>query len=198
MFFLRPFLFFPLSLAPVACLAQAPEARIVFDKTHHDFGRILDFKAASHRCIVTNSGSAPLRILELRPSCGCSVPSVGKNLLEPGENTFIEVEFNPSGMQGSVRQSVSVISDDPENPSTLLTFEASAVPEIMPSAPVLFFNKLPRSSSASSSIRLQSGTDQPVAVTEINITDAPYITCDAQAEGLLAVTKKLSKLANFY
>lgn len=180
---MRSSLFFATSLAPIVCLAQASEPGIVFDRTHHDFGRIPDYKVVSHRYIVTNRGSAPLRIKEVRPSCGCSVPSVGKHLLEPGESTFIEVQFNPSGMAGSIHKSLAVISDDPENPNTLLTFEAGVFREIIPSTSVVYFHKVSRNASMSATIRLESGNGKPVNLTEIQFQNALYLLCTQQKDG---------------
>jgi hypothetical protein len=180
---LRSFLFFALFLAPIVCLAQTSEPGIVFDRTHHDFGRIPDYKVVSHRYMVTNSGNALLRIKEVRPSCGCSISNVGKHLLKPGESTFIEAQFNPSGMSGSIHKSLAVISDDPKNPNILLTFEAGVFREIIPSTSVIFFHKVPRNASMSADIRIASGNGQSVNVTRIQFQDAPYLSCTQQKDG---------------
>ena len=170
-------------LFPPLCLAQAPAPAISFDNTHYDFGNISQDEVVSHRYQVTNKGSAPLQIKEIRPSCGCSYTVLGRRLLPPGESTFIEVQFDPTGMIGTIHKSLDVISDDPSNPSSLLTFEASVTREIMPSTTIVFFNELSRGGSASSKIRLQSGEGQPVVVTDAKIPGAPYLSCSPQKDG---------------
>jgi len=100
---LLPFLRFH----PVCCTRTIPV--ISFDKTHHDFGTISDFQKVTHRYRLTNSGKATLLIKEIRPSCGCSHTVVGKMALQPGENTYIEVHFDPTGITGSTHKYLEVI-----------------------------------------------------------------------------------------
>jgi len=170
-------------LLPALCLAQAPAPAISFDNTHHDFGRIFQDEVVSYRYRVSNKGSAPLQIKEIRPSCGCSYTVLGQRTIPPGESTFIEVRFDPTGMMGTIHKSLDVISDDPSSPNSLLTFEASVVQEIMPSTTVVFFREVSRSASASSKIHLQSGDEQPIVVTEAKIPGAPYLSCSPQKNG---------------
>ena len=102
--------------------------------------------------------------------------------LEPSETTSIEIYFNSSGMLGNVHKSITVTSDDPVNPKVELTFGASVVREIMPSKSVAIFDELSRYTSASTTIRLESGMESPVEITAVK-NSAPYITCEIQREG---------------
>jgi len=163
-------------------MAQTSAPIISFEKTHHDFGKVSPGTKVAHKFNVTNEGNVPLQIKEIIPSCGCTITKLPKWKLEPGENTFIEVIFNSSGMLGNIRKSITVISDDLVNPKVELTFGAGVVQEIMPSKSVVIFNEISRYASASSAtIRLESGTEFPVEVTEILIP-VPYITCEAHNE----------------
>jgi hypothetical protein len=169
-------------LIPVVCLAQTSVPVISFEKTHHDFGKMSPGKFVSHKFNITNIGNAPLQIKEVRESCSCSKTMLPKHRLNPGESTFVEIHFNSSGMLGNVHKSITLISDDPVNPNVKLTFGASVVQEIMPSKSVVLFNEVSRYASVSSTIRLESGTDKHVEVSEVKIP-VPYITCETQSEG---------------
>ena len=171
-----------LFLCPVVCLAQATAPVISFDKTHHNFGKMSPNKNVSHKFTITNTGNAPLHIKEVRESCNCSKATVPKWRLNPGESTFIEVRFSSIGMIGNVQKSVELISDDPANPKQQLTFEASVIHEVMPSASVVFFSEISRFSTASSTIRLESGNEQPVVVTDVKVP-VPYLFCETHQEG---------------
>jgi len=137
----------------------------------------------SHKYQVSNNGNAQLHIKEIQVSCSCSRPVLGQHRLNPGESTFIQVYFDAIGMMGAVHKSLNVISNDPQNPNVQLAFEASVVHEIMPSKSIVFFNEVSRYSTASSTIRLESGNEIPVVVTDIRIPDAPYLSCDTRKEG---------------
>ena len=171
-----------LFLCPVLCLAQTAAPVISFSKTHHDFGRVLQGNKVSYKYEVTNKGNAPLQIKEVRPSCGCTYTMVGQGLLKPGENTFIEAQFDSAGMVGSIHKFLEVISNDPSNPNTLLNFDASIICEIMSSASLVLFSEISRFSTSSSTIRLESGNERPVVVTDIKIA-VPYISSKTQQEG---------------
>jgi len=171
-------------LALFNCIAQAQEPVISFDNTHHNFGKILNDQKVSHRYRLLNKGTAPLQIREIRPACGCTSVVVGQRRLASGGEAFIEVQFNPKDLIGNVHKSVSVLSNDPKNPETLLTFEAGVMREIMPSATSLLFNDISRTGPAiTKTIRLQSWNEQPVVVTDTKIPKASYLSCNPQQEG---------------
>jgi hypothetical protein len=169
-------------LAPIVCMAQgAPH--ITYDATHFDFGKIAADAKVSHRFKVTNTGKAPLNITRLNPSCGCTSTVLGKWTLAPEESTEVEVTFNPAGFRGVSRKSIQVVSDDPVSPTTTLTFEADVVLEIMPSTDSVFFQDLVRSVPRKASVKLSSGTDKPVVLTDAKTPGAPYLTTALRKDG---------------
>ena len=169
-------------LAPVVCLAQAAP-HISFEASHFDFGKISADTKVSHRFKVTNTGQAPLNITRLNPSCGCTSTVLGKWTLAPGESTDIEVTFNPAGFRGLSRKSIQVVSDDPASPTSTLTFEADVVREIMPSTDSVFFQDLVRSVPRKISVKLTSGTERPVELTDAKAPGAPYLATALRQEG---------------
>jgi hypothetical protein len=166
---------------PAICLGQSqPQVpQISFDKAHHDFGRLLQGQKVSQRYEVTNTGSAPLVLKEIRPSCGCTSAMVGKWTLMPGENAFIEVQYDSTGALGNIQKTIDVISNDPTNPEMELTFAAGVYREILPDRSVVFFDEVPRSGSASTSIHLESGDGRPIVIKSIEPLPT-YLTCEAQ------------------
>lgn len=185
---MRAFLF---PLATLVCFAQdsAAKPQIAFAKTHHDFGKLPGDKKVTYRFKVSNQGKAYLNITQLNPSCGCTSTNVGKWSLAPGENTEIEVAFDPSKFSGPVRKSLQVVSDDPVSPISTLTFEAEVVHEITLNPTALFFVDMPRSTTRKSSVRLVSGNGQPVQVTAAKAPGAPYLSATWRAEGKDAVVE---------
>jgi hypothetical protein len=173
-----------LLLAPAVCLAQAPAApHISFDAMHHDFGKIPGDAKVTHRFKVTNTGKVMLNITRLNPSCGCTSTVVGKWSLAPDESTEVEVTFNPAGFRGLSRKSIQVVSDDPSTPVATLTFEAEVVREVMPSTDSVFFQDLVRTTPRKASVKLASGNDKPVKVTDAKAPGAPYLSAETRQDG---------------
>lgn len=94
---------------------------------------------------VSNQGKAYLQISELRPSCGCTSTVLGQWALQPKESTLIEVTLDTAGLKGDVTKSIQVVTNDPQNPLTLLTLKAKVIPDLDISQEAIFGSILPKS-----------------------------------------------------
>jgi len=88
--------------------AKAPKTKVVFDKEVHDFGKIKQGEIVSTSFIIKNIGDNDLFIVEAHGSCGCTVPEVTKEAIEPGESAPIHVKFDSNGKSGEVTKSIMV------------------------------------------------------------------------------------------
>ena len=91
--------------------SQKPD--IIFETPEHNFGDISEKKGkVSHKFNFTNNGKETIRILSVKPSCGCTTPNWSKDEIKPGKKGFIIAEYNPRGRPGVFRKSLSVITND--------------------------------------------------------------------------------------
>ena len=91
--------------------SQKPE--IVFETPEYNFGDIQENKGkVSHKFSFTNNGKESIKILTVKPSCGCTTPNWSKDEIKPGKKGFIIAEYNPKGRPGVFRKSLSVITND--------------------------------------------------------------------------------------
>jgi hypothetical protein len=172
---MRPFLY--AFLVPALYAAQPPVLKV--DNPHHDFGRIGADAKVVHRFKISNAspkGGENLNISRLNPSCGCTSTVIGQWTLAPGESTDVEASFNPSGFKGLVHKTIQVVSNDPATPTFNLTFEAEVVREITSSTETVFFQEIRRNESRKSSVKLTSGTDKPVHVTDVSAPGAKHLS----------------------
>lgn len=89
------------------------KSEIVFETPEYNFGDILENKGkVSHKFSFTNNGKESIRILTVKPSCGCTTPNWSKDEIKPGKKGFIIAEYNPKGRPGVFRKSLSVITND--------------------------------------------------------------------------------------
>jgi hypothetical protein len=171
---------------PVLCAAQQAQAPIIsFETLHHNFGKVNTERPLSYRFKLTNKGTAPLQIKRLNASCGCTSTVMDQNkwYLRPGESNAVEVTFNPTGFRGLVRKSVNVESDDPQNPSVTLSFEAEVIREIMVEPGALFFREMLPSTPSKKTLKLVSGDGVAFQVSDVKTPGAPYLSQAWHVEG---------------
>ncbi|WGK64996.1 DUF1573 domain-containing protein [Croceiramulus getboli] len=70
---------------------------MTFDETEFDFGTINKNDNVEHVFTFTNTGKAPLVIVDAKSTCGCTVPSYSKEPVQPGEKGELLVKYNGSG-----------------------------------------------------------------------------------------------------
>jgi hypothetical protein len=88
---------------------------IFFTEMTFDFGQIADNKPVQHDYIFFNSGTAPLLLKNVKPSCGCTTPVWTRQPVKPGESGKISVTFDPKGDAGkAVNKTITVTTNIPE------------------------------------------------------------------------------------
>jgi len=102
-------------------LAEAP--RVQFDATEYNYGKIKAGEKVTHEFRLTNAGKKPLLIRKVKASCGCTAAMPEKSDLKPGESTTIKVVFDSTGRAGRDSKSVTVITNDPRQPTTNLIIQ---------------------------------------------------------------------------
>ncbi len=98
--------------APLTVMAQQKSASIAFGETVHDFGDIKESDGdVSYKFEFTNTGSEPLIIQNVTPSCGCTTPTWTKEPIMPGEKGVISAVFNPANRPGHFDKYITVQSN---------------------------------------------------------------------------------------
>lgn len=99
---------------------------ISFDKTVISYGNV---KAGSdgHRVFtVKNTGTKPLILSEVKPSCGCTTPEWSKDPILPGKTGNIKVGYNTE-LKGNFKKSIEVYSNDPDNGRSTIWIEGNVL-----------------------------------------------------------------------
>jgi len=78
-----------------------------------DLGSAMQGAVAHGKFTIANRGSAPLEILELKSSCGCTVAELETKTIKPGEEVTVHVSIDTAGKVGQIRKSISIKSNDP-------------------------------------------------------------------------------------
>ena len=89
--------------------AEAMESTTVeFAGEIFDFGEVPEGTKVSHQFMFTNTGDHPLKLTRVKASCGCTTPRYSDQAIAPGEQGYIDVEFDSSGKPGHQNKSVTV------------------------------------------------------------------------------------------
>jgi hypothetical protein len=105
-------------LISLATYAQTKDAAIVFASTTHDFGEIQQSIPQTFSFEFTNTGSEPIVIQSVQPSCGCTTPGWTKEPVEPGKKGYIQATYNAVSV-GPFSKSLKVIYNGNSEPTVL-------------------------------------------------------------------------------
>lgn len=86
--------------------AQAWANKLFKDGTSHDFGTVAYGAQLFHRFRMTNIYAVPLEITDIRSTCGCVTATPGKKVLQPKEETYVEVSMDARRFKGPKTVSV--------------------------------------------------------------------------------------------
>lgn len=74
--------------------------QIKFDEELYDFDTIIEGTVLKKEIEYTNTGKNPYFVLDVKVSCGCTVPHYEKAPIEPGKKGKVIVEYNSAGKDG--------------------------------------------------------------------------------------------------
>lgn len=82
---------------------------IEFAETSHDFGTV---KAQDGYLVYSfpfkNAGTAPLAIITVSASCGCTKPEFDPHPIAPGDSSKVTIRFNPEEFSGEFFKTATV------------------------------------------------------------------------------------------
>jgi len=111
---------------------HAPKA--VSSDALYDFGSALEGTMVKHTFTIKNTGQGYLDIQGVKTSCGCTTGDPSKMHVAPGDTSDIAVAFDTHFQKGHQVRTITVSTNDPDNPQLALTVQgvvkkqAEAVP----------------------------------------------------------------------
>ncbi|MBU8869325.1 MAG: DUF1573 domain-containing protein [Gemmatimonadales bacterium] len=107
-----------LTLAILVLLHTAAGAQVIsVTPTTIDLGVMEQMQEKETMVTVTNNGGGRLIIKDVKTDCGCTVPTLTKKELGPGESTVIDIKFNSKKFHGKIIKMVNIFSNDRQHPA---------------------------------------------------------------------------------
>jgi len=163
----------PLVLVAALVLAQAPD--LVVSEKSFEFGTVGQEEKVTHRFWFRNAGSARLVLQAPRPSCGCTVGTLAKLQYEPGEEGTLEATFNPLHKMGRQNVTVTLASNDPQEPEVVLTLRGVVIADVTVSPSTVYFTQARHGQGASVEVRVRHALGQRLAVTGLQVSNPSAI-----------------------
>jgi hypothetical protein len=93
---------------PTVKLKEGEVPAIKFDTPTYDFGRVRVGQDIKHDFWFTNTGTGPLELMKVKPSCGCTQAGGHDKIVQPGESGKIPIKLNPGRASGPIAKTILV------------------------------------------------------------------------------------------
>ncbi len=151
-------LFCTLSIG-IALAADGPLLRL--STRHIDFGRVDQYQIVTQEVLIRNDGDAPLQITKVSADCGCTAGALSDSTVLPGHEVTLSISFRTGKRKGNQKKRVTVLTNDPAEPKTIIQVFADVHPLIRIDKERIRFPTIHRGETTSESFRIaaDSGLD---------------------------------------
>lgn len=121
--------------APLAAQdeAAAGAPKLVVEQSIVDAGTVPQGKVLDIDFKLANEGTAPLDVISVRPTCGCTVADYDKQIA-PGATGSVKAHLDTADFAGAISKSILLRTNDPDNPAMTLVIKTEVKPyvEVLP------------------------------------------------------------------
>jgi len=161
----------PAALPPVVSTNVAPPPvgvpKIQFATTTFEFGRAAVGTVVRATFVLTNTGTAPLEIPDVRPGCGCTTAGTWDRRVEPGKTTMLALQLNTAAFAGPIIKTATVTCNDPAQPTTVLLIKGEVWKPVEVQPTIAMFSLFAeQSGNDTRSVRVINNTEQDMTIEE--------------------------------
>lgn len=174
----------PTSL-PTVVLKPGERSDIVFDELTYDWGKAKGNSTIRHDYVFTNAGNGTLEILNVRPSCSCTIAGEYSRIVEPGQTGRIPVEVATGKHNGRMTKTINIETNcDSDKKTVTLTIQGDVWQVIQIEPPSAAFNQLEQQAEAEKVIKIQSNVDAPLELIDLASSNKTFgVTLNEKVPG---------------
>ena len=109
-------------------IRKMPPTEIVWEEVILDFGEIREDSIWVGEFRFQNVGTQPFVLLNVKPSCGCTVVDWSEKPLLPQEQGTVKVSFNAKNQSGHRKKSMTLTGNFTEGIRKMIYFEGEVIP----------------------------------------------------------------------
>lgn len=151
-----------------------PAPRLEVDEPTHEFGRQHNRQTLEHTFVLRNDGDAPLRILEIKSTCGCTVGALSDDVIEPGAEATLLTRYNLRGRRGPEDSALVLRTNDPDRPEFSLHMRGEAVEYLRVTPDFLFYNEVVAGQSVTRHIEIKGRPREPFEILSATVPEGRF------------------------
>lgn len=152
-----------LALHPLSLSAQ-PKL-LVEGGTKRDFGTIFRGDIIKKEIRVRNAGSDTLILYRVIPSCGCTGAVASGDRIPAGKSGTVDITFNSQNFTGTVHKSITIETNAPDSPRTVVEFTAEILDEVSVTPSQCFFKDAEVGKTATAEISVKNAGSADLRLT---------------------------------
>ncbi|MCP4569937.1 MAG: DUF1573 domain-containing protein [FCB group bacterium] len=172
-------------LALIMFAAQTSQAgpQMKIEPPTFDFGYVPQQAKVTHQFWLKSVGDDMLKIISVKPGCGCTKAPLDKKEIVVGDSARLEIIFDTKKYKGKMMKSTRIQTNAEEKPVMLrfsargITDENRATLPIMIDPPVLRFDPGDTDNGGQLQFKITNKSDQDI---EFKIIDSPERWCKVQ------------------
>jgi hypothetical protein len=157
------------------CTGRAKSPGISFLSERYEFGTVDEGESVNHVFEFTNNGTETLVLVDVHPTCGCTVAGDYDREVKPGMNGKIPIIFKTSGYDGPVAKTIIVKTNVPNHPDIMLAIEGTVKVTVNVRPKEFSFGNIERDRTTplEAKIAISNRSPDPIKITDvIKVTDA--------------------------
>ena len=158
----------------------APGKIEVVGGTELDFGTMRLGTKRAHSFVFKNVGGTPVEVVYKTSSCKCTVGKKDAKMLNPGEQTTVDLEWLAEGNLADFAQTATIATTAPDQEEIKLTISGKIGQSHVFDPPIADFRDFQSSEEHTVTGRLYSFEEAPLAISEVHWSDkklSERITC---------------------
>jgi thiol-disulfide isomerase/thioredoxin len=138
--------------------------KMVIEGIDHDFGEIWIGGVLEHHFAIRNDGDAPLELVSVKPTCGCTVAKHDR-IIQPGTTGRITAALKTSKVaNGKFTKNINVITNDIDQRKVKLTLNGLMRHYVITTPSIIDFGDIRPRDEATQTVTLTNQSDRPMAL----------------------------------
>ncbi len=149
--------------------ASAPaQPKIWVESTTYDTGVVPNHTKTVKEVPIANKGTAPLKITDVKTTCGCVAAAITDKIVAPDSATTLAITIDPKRIGGfKSKKTLTIFSNDPNNPRLRIDVLTQIEPEFALEPDNIEFGEVQKGAAAEASLILRQLGDEPIEVLDV-------------------------------